>query len=178
MRIRHLVSTIEQGWSPQCENFPVEAPDEWGVLKVGCVNGGFYRPSENKKLPLELAPMPAYALKRGDLLISRANTRELVGSAAVVQRDFNNLLLVIRGSVELAGQAGTDAAEMAEFLREIDQAAQRAAGLPRQDEGTKSPPQRSPPRRKLLSRRRLPRRRLPRRRLRVACPPCFLRRTR
>jgi len=93
MRIRHLVSTIEQGWSPQCENFPVEAPDEWGVLKVGCVNGGFFRPSENKKLPLELAPMPAYALKRGDLLISRANTRELVGSAAVVQRDFNNLLL-------------------------------------------------------------------------------------
>ena len=92
-RIGNVVSTIEQGWSPQCENFPVEEPDEWGVLKVGCVNGGVFRPSENKKLPPELAPLPAYALKQGDLLVSRANTRELVGSAAVVPTDFNNLLL-------------------------------------------------------------------------------------
>jgi len=30
---------------------------------------------------------------RGDLLVSRANTRELVGSAAVVHRDFPRLLL-------------------------------------------------------------------------------------
>lgn len=39
-RVKRFTRTIEQGWSPQCENFPVEASDEWGVLKVGCVNGG------------------------------------------------------------------------------------------------------------------------------------------
>ncbi|HDR9587661.1 TPA: restriction endonuclease subunit S [Burkholderia stabilis] len=92
-RIKRLVASIEQGWSPQCENFPVEGAQEWGVMKVGCVNGGAFNASENKKLPLELTPIPAYSLRSGDLLISRANTRELVGSAAVVPRDFENLLL-------------------------------------------------------------------------------------
>jgi type I restriction enzyme, S subunit len=92
-RIKRVVASIEQGWSPQCESFAVNSPDEWGVLKVGCVNGGAFRPSENKKLPSDLEPLPAYSLKRGDLLISRANTRDLVGSAAVVQADFDNLML-------------------------------------------------------------------------------------
>ncbi len=91
--IKRTVKSIEQGWSPQCENFPIETTDEWGVLKVGCVNGGFFRPSENKKLPPELAPVPAYGIKRGDLLVSRANTRELVGSAAAATEDFDNLML-------------------------------------------------------------------------------------
>jgi type I restriction enzyme S subunit len=50
-KIKHLAKSIEQGWSPQCEGFPVEAEDEWGVLKVGCVNGGKFNPSENKALP-------------------------------------------------------------------------------------------------------------------------------
>ncbi|WP_218153718.1 restriction endonuclease subunit S [Variovorax sp. OK605] len=92
-RVKRVVSTIEQGWSPQCENFPVDGPEEWGVLKVGCVNGGTFDHTENKKLPVELDPLPKYALKKGDLLISRANTRELVGSAAVVPADFDRLLL-------------------------------------------------------------------------------------
>ncbi|MCD0418668.1 hypothetical protein LOC51_15735 [Rubrivivax sp. JA1024] len=93
VRIKRLISSIEQGWSPQCENFPVASSQEWGVLKVGCVNGGVFRPAENKKLPPELEPVPTYSLKRGDLLISRANTRELVGSAAAVEDDFDNLML-------------------------------------------------------------------------------------
>ncbi|MFC5550873.1 hypothetical protein [Massilia aerilata] len=93
VRIKRVISSIEQGWSPQCENFPISSADEWGVLKVGCVNGGVFRPTENKKLPPELKPVPAYSLKRGDLLISRANTRELVGSAAAVETDFDNLML-------------------------------------------------------------------------------------
>ncbi|MEZ2741185.1 restriction endonuclease subunit S [Paenalcaligenes hominis] len=93
IRLKFVVQSIEQGWSPQCENFPVESQDEWGVLKVGCVNGGVFQPSENKKLPPELEPRPAYVLKKGDLLISRANTRELVGGAAVVPSDFDNLML-------------------------------------------------------------------------------------
>lgn len=91
--IKRAVCSFEQGWSPQCENFAAESASEWGVLKVGCVNGGVFRSTENKKLPDELSPLIQYSLKKGDLLISRANTRELVGSAAVVPRDFDNLLL-------------------------------------------------------------------------------------
>lgn len=92
-RFKHLVAAFEQGWSPQCEGFPVESSHEWGVLKVGCVNGGIFRPTENKKLPDELEPVPSLGIKSGDLLISRANTRELVGSAAVSEFDYPNLLL-------------------------------------------------------------------------------------
>ncbi|ANB77315.1 hypothetical protein AYM40_35110 [Paraburkholderia phytofirmans OLGA172] len=92
-RVKRIIWSIEQGWSPQCENYPVEGPHEWGVLKVGCVNGGIFNSSENKKLPPELEPIVEYSLRKGDLLISRANTRELVGSAAVVPEDFENLLL-------------------------------------------------------------------------------------
>jgi type I restriction enzyme S subunit len=91
--IKHVITSIEQGWSPQCENFPVGSLEEWGVLKVGCVNGGVFDAEENKKLPAELQPLPAYSIRRDDLLISRANTRDLVGSAAVVEKDFDNLLL-------------------------------------------------------------------------------------
>ncbi len=92
-KVKHLAASIEQGWSPQCEGYPVETEHEWGVLKVGCVNGGILRPEENKTLPPELEPIPSLGISTGDLLISRANTRELVGSAAVAHRDYPNLLL-------------------------------------------------------------------------------------
>lgn len=93
MRVKHIVRSLEQGWSPQCDSFPVETADEWGVLKVGCVNGGRFDPAENKRLPDDLQPVPELALRTGDLLVSRANTRDLVGSAAVVCEDHSNLLL-------------------------------------------------------------------------------------
>lgn len=83
---------MEQGWSPQCENQPA-GEGEWGVLKVGCVNGTMFNASENKALPPELAPDMSCIIHRGDLLVSRANTRELVGSAALVEGEYPNLLL-------------------------------------------------------------------------------------
>ncbi len=92
-KVKYLTRSIEQGWSPQCEGYPAETESEWGVLKVGCVNGGTFNPSENKLLPPEQEPIPALGIVGGDLLISRANTRELVGSAAVADRDYPNLLL-------------------------------------------------------------------------------------
>lgn len=92
VRTKFIVRSLEQGWSPQCENYPAEA-ESWGVLKVGCVNGGIFRPEENKQLPADLEPIPSLALSQGDVLISRANTRELVGSAAVIPADFDRLML-------------------------------------------------------------------------------------
>ena len=93
MRVKHLTRSIEQGWSPQCEGFPVEDESEWGVLKVGCVNSGTFNAQENKVLPGDLDPIPSLAISTGDLLISRANTRELVGRAAVAVEDYPNLML-------------------------------------------------------------------------------------
>jgi len=81
--LRRRLLRIEQGWSPECEATTAE-PGEWGVLKVGCVNHGRFRAGEHKRLPDDLTPRPALEIWSGDLLMSRANTRELVGSAAVV----------------------------------------------------------------------------------------------
>jgi len=83
---------IEQGWSPQCDNYVAEI-DEWGVLKVGCVNGFDFNPFENKVLPTDLKPRLEYQIKQGDILISRANTIDLVGSAAFVKEVKHRLLL-------------------------------------------------------------------------------------
>lgn len=92
-RIKHLATGIEQGWSPQCDADPVEGPEEWGVLKVGCVNGGVFKPFENKRLPVGLEAKLELAVREGDLLVSRANTKELVGSAAVAKADYPRLMI-------------------------------------------------------------------------------------
>lgn len=91
-RIKYITSMFEQGWSPQCDSRPAES-NEYGVLKVGCVNYGSFHSIENKALPPELKPRLQYLIKKGDLLISRANTKELVGSVAVVDTNYDNLLL-------------------------------------------------------------------------------------
>ncbi len=91
-RLRFVMETIEQGWSPLCNNYPAE-DDEWGVLKVGCVNGTTFDQSENKALPSDLAPREHYEISSGDILMSRANTKELLGSAAIVQEVRPKLLL-------------------------------------------------------------------------------------
>ena len=91
--LRYLCEAFDQGWSPQCEGHPVDSPAQWGVLKVGCVNEGLFDPSENKLLPDDLDPRPELSVRRGDLLISRANTRDLVGSAAFVATDHDKLMI-------------------------------------------------------------------------------------
>ncbi|WP_339010846.1 restriction endonuclease subunit S [Aeromonas popoffii] len=91
-RLKHHIISMEQGWSPQCEARLAEM-GEFGVMKVGCVNGGIFRAGEHKALPADLDPKAEYRLKKGQLLMSRANTRELVGSAAVVDADYDQLLL-------------------------------------------------------------------------------------
>ncbi len=92
-RLKYAISSITQGWSPQCHTREAE-PDEWGILKVGCVNGWNFDETENKALPAELEPDTALEVKPGDVLISRANTRELLGSAVIVPLDVRNRLLL------------------------------------------------------------------------------------
>lgn len=90
--VKFAINSIEQGWSPQC--YSREAIDEeYGVLKVGCVNGGHFNEQENKVLPIELSPDLQYEIKEGDVLISRANVRSLVGGIAIVKNLTKKLLL-------------------------------------------------------------------------------------
>jgi type I restriction enzyme S subunit len=90
--LKFHLSNIEQGWSPQSYSFPADE-DEWGVLKVGAVNGWEFNPNENKCIPEDLEIPFEYEIKAGDILVSRANTTELVGSAALVRQVRPQLLL-------------------------------------------------------------------------------------
>ncbi len=92
MRLKYCITPLEQGWSPQCDA-QAAGLGEWGVLKVGCVNGESFAESQNKKLP-DFLPFDAnLEIKNGDILVSRANTRELVGLAALAEQPRQKLLL-------------------------------------------------------------------------------------
>jgi type I restriction enzyme, S subunit len=90
--LKYHLFNIEQGWSPQSDNFPA-ALDEWGVLKVGAVNGWDFNSNENKRIPPELEIPLEYEIRSGDILVSRANTPELVGSASLVKEVRSKLIL-------------------------------------------------------------------------------------
>lgn len=92
VKVKHLTQSVDQGISPQCESHP---PDDgqWGVLKVGCVNTGDFNPMESKALPSDIEPIEKITLTKGDVLISRANTKNLVGRAAMADKDYPRLML-------------------------------------------------------------------------------------
>jgi len=68
-------------------------PDELGVLKVSAVTWSDFRPEEAKSLRSVYEPDVTHRVQRGDLLISRANTIELVGAVVLVDRDYPTRLL-------------------------------------------------------------------------------------
>jgi restriction endonuclease S subunit len=68
-------------------------PDALGVLKVSAVTWTNFRPDEAKALVGEYAPSESHRVKKGDLLISRANTKEFVGAVVHVDRDHPYRLL-------------------------------------------------------------------------------------
>lgn len=80
------------GWSPSCEARPRDGA-EWGVLKVSAVSWGIYRPEENKALPPNLEARPEYEVAKGDFLVSRANTAELVARSVVAEETPKHLML-------------------------------------------------------------------------------------
>lgn len=91
-RLRYCLAELDQGWSPVCESRPSDG-SEYGVLKVGCVNGGIFRPEENKAMAPGMEPRPNLSVRRNDVLVSRGNTLDLVGSAALVDADYPTLFV-------------------------------------------------------------------------------------
>ena len=70
-----------------------ETETDFRVLKVSAVTSGQYRPDESKYLPADFEVPESYLVRKGDLLISRANTTELVGATAYVWETPENIAL-------------------------------------------------------------------------------------
>ena len=87
-----VLKGIVSGKSIQTLERPVQG-NELGILKVSAVTWGAFRPAENKALPAGHDPKDCPRPMDGDILISRANTRELVGAPVMVQGNHPQLLL-------------------------------------------------------------------------------------
>jgi type I restriction enzyme S subunit len=87
-----LLLGIESGKSIQTKE-RLATVHELGVLKVSAVSWGEFRPSEAKAVDSDYKPQEHHAVYAGDVLISRANTVELVGAVVRADRDYPNRLL-------------------------------------------------------------------------------------
>ena len=88
-----VITKINSGWSPVCEEKPRNSSNQIAVLKQGAVSKRYFIPEENKILPNELPIKKAVYARQNDLLFSRKNTPELVGATAYLFEDYENLLL-------------------------------------------------------------------------------------
>lgn len=63
------------------------------VLKISAVTTGYFNEMEVKPLPKSYDPPESHRANNGDILLSRANTTELVGASALVETAATNLFL-------------------------------------------------------------------------------------
>ena len=91
IRLGDVLLGIETGKSFQTSETPARA-DELGVLKVSALTWSEFRPEEAKAV-VNYEPEDNHRVRAGDLLISRANTRELVGAVVLVEKDYPYRLL-------------------------------------------------------------------------------------
>jgi type I restriction enzyme S subunit len=101
-----VLDRIEAGKSFAGELRPA-AIDEWGVIKVSAMTYGTFRENENKAVAAGTAFSEAAEIRPGDLLLSRANTRDYVG-ASVLVGDCRSHLLLSDKSLRLCPTAAAD----------------------------------------------------------------------
>lgn len=90
--IGNVIETIQSGWSGNGTQ-RAKGPNEIAVLKVSAVTKGYFIPDECKVLDDQQNIKKYVYPQKGDLLFSRANTRELVGATAIIFEDRPDLIL-------------------------------------------------------------------------------------
>ena len=91
-RVENLVASCEAGWSGNGTQREKE-DGEIAVLKVSAVTKGYFIPGECKVLDDQDTIKKYVSPQAGDLLFSRANTREMVGATAVITQDYPEHIL-------------------------------------------------------------------------------------
>jgi type I restriction enzyme S subunit len=88
--VRELVARFEGGINLQAGS---EGSTDFRILKVSAVTSGEYIESESKPTPSGYEPPQGHVVRDGDMLFSRANTKELVGATAIVRATNGRTLL-------------------------------------------------------------------------------------
>lgn len=90
--LRRVLRGIEQGWSPVAEDRSAD-DGEWGVIKLSAVSPAGFVSHEHKALAEGTVPERRFEIRDGDVLLTRANTPDLVGEACVVRAARPHLML-------------------------------------------------------------------------------------
>ena len=89
--MERLVPGIVSGTNVAGNQRPIK-DGEYGVLKISAVTQGWFKADEYKVVD-DVSRVKMVHPRKGDLLFSRANTSEMVGATAIVDRDYENLFL-------------------------------------------------------------------------------------
>ena len=100
-----LLEKPRNGWSPYCDN----VDDGAAVLTLSAITGFEYRADEFKRTSLPVNENAHYWLAPGDLLLTRSNTLELVGHAAIYDGEptpciYPDLMMRLRINEALASK--------------------------------------------------------------------------
>ncbi len=90
--IGELIRSCEAGWSGNGTQ-KERKENEIAVLKVSSVTKGYFIPEECKVLDDQENIKKYVSPQKGDLIFSRANTREMVGATAIILEDYPKLIL-------------------------------------------------------------------------------------
>jgi type I restriction enzyme S subunit len=91
-KLADVVLGIETGRSPKTLE-RTALPSEPGILKVSAVSWGQFNAQAAKAMPEDFVGTPAHQVRRGDFIVSRANTPALTGAVAIAQVDHPNRYL-------------------------------------------------------------------------------------
>ena len=92
VRLNKLLTGIIQGWSANATNDLLN--DEcWKVLTLASVKKGIFINDAVKPIGRELDIAEKIIVKKGDILLTRSNTRELVGDICVVDNPLRNTII-------------------------------------------------------------------------------------
>jgi len=83
--LSEILLGIESGLNVKCVERP-GLPSEKGLVKISAVTWGEFNDNESKTLPTTSEIPESTRIQRGDFLISRANTLELVAACVIVER--------------------------------------------------------------------------------------------
>ena len=87
-----FLTRVEAGKNIRCLEHPPGVGKK-GIVKISAVTWGDFREDESKTLEDPMLFMPERAIRAGDLLISRANTIDLVGACVLVGKVKRTLML-------------------------------------------------------------------------------------
>ena len=85
------VESIESGKSLVCNTFP-QQNNEPAILKLSSISSGHFLPGENKSMVDSSNLDRSKLVSKGDILLTRKNTPELVGLNVLVNQDTQNLM--------------------------------------------------------------------------------------